>query len=54
MNSRQVRTMISYETVCQIADGYGGHVQVLALFTRSESPGKHGPCRRPMYLRVYR
>ena len=26
----------------KIADGYGGHTQVLALFDRSESPGYRG------------
>ena len=26
----------------KIAEGYGGHTQVLALFDRSESPGYHG------------
>ena len=26
----------------KIADGYGGHTQVLALFDRSENPGYHG------------
>jgi catechol-2,3-dioxygenase len=27
----------------KIADGYGGHTQVLALFDRSQSPGYHRP-----------
>ena len=26
----------------KIADGYGGHTQVLALFDRSQNPGYHG------------
>src|SRR5258708_2803610 len=29
-------------TFFKIADGYGGHTQVLALFDRSESPGYRG------------
>jgi catechol-2,3-dioxygenase len=27
----------------KIADGYGGHTQVLALFDRSQNPGYRGP-----------
>jgi catechol-2,3-dioxygenase len=29
-------------TFFKIAEGYGGHTQVLALFDRSQSPGYHG------------
>jgi catechol-2,3-dioxygenase len=37
--------LIARDSICaffKIADGYGGHTQVLALFDRSQSPGYRG------------
>jgi catechol 2,3-dioxygenase-like lactoylglutathione lyase family enzyme len=39
-------SLIARDNTCaffKIADGYGGHTQVLALFNRSESPGYRAP-----------
>ena len=35
-------TRVAKCAFCKIAEGYGGHTQVLAFFDRSETPGYRG------------
>ena len=38
----QLMTRVPNCAFFRIADGYGGHTQVLALFDRSQNPNYHG------------